>query len=157
MFAFTCPVNRRGAQASPRGRVGPGRPGGWRLLRGQRSRPARPALLLAAVLAMAVPMLTFIGGDADRAYKQLRGIPAHRDSWVTAMRRSMTGHLALNDGDVEAAAFQALPSDVEIRFSTVPTKIDQYDGRVSVTLTNTTEGTVSTEDFDLVVGADVLY
>jgi predicted ATPase/DNA-binding SARP family transcriptional activator len=56
------------------------------------------------LLAMAAPMLTFIGGDAEGAYKQLRDIPEHRDPWVTATRRSMTGHLALNDGDIEAAA-----------------------------------------------------
>jgi tetratricopeptide (TPR) repeat protein len=56
------------------------------------------------LLAMAAPMLTLIGGDAEGAYKQLRDIPEHRDPWVTATRRSMTGHLALNDGDIEAAA-----------------------------------------------------
>lgn len=56
------------------------------------------------LLAMAAPMLTFLGGDAEGAYKQLRDIPEHRDPWVTATRRSMTGHLALNDGDIEAAA-----------------------------------------------------
>jgi predicted ATPase/DNA-binding SARP family transcriptional activator len=53
------------------------------------------------LLAMAAPILTFIGGDAESAQKQLRAIPEHRDPWVTAMRRSMTGHLALNDGDIE--------------------------------------------------------
>jgi sigma-E factor negative regulatory protein RseB len=58
VFSFTCPVNRRRtAQASRRGRVCLGGLGGWRPLRGQRSRPARSALLLAAVLAMAVPSL----------------------------------------------------------------------------------------------------
>jgi predicted ATPase/DNA-binding SARP family transcriptional activator len=56
------------------------------------------------LLAMAVPMLTFIGGDAEGAYKQLRGLPEHRDPWVTATRCSITGHLALNDGDIDAAA-----------------------------------------------------
>jgi len=56
------------------------------------------------LLAMAAPMLTFIGGDAEGAYKQLRDIPEHRDPWVTATRRSMTGHLALNEGDIDSAA-----------------------------------------------------
>ena len=56
------------------------------------------------LLALAAPMLTFLGGDAEGAYKQLRDMPEHRDPWVTATRRSMTGHLALNDGDLEAAA-----------------------------------------------------
>jgi predicted ATPase/DNA-binding SARP family transcriptional activator len=56
------------------------------------------------LLAMAAPMLTFIGGDTEGAYKQLRDIPEHRDPWVTATRRSITGHLALNEGDIESAA-----------------------------------------------------
>jgi len=56
------------------------------------------------LLAMAAPMLRFIGGDTEGAYKQLRDIPEHRDPWVTATRRSITGHLALNEGDIETAA-----------------------------------------------------
>ncbi|MEZ0362783.1 FAD-dependent monooxygenase [Mycobacterium sp. pUA109] len=59
-------------------------------------------------------------------------------------------------GDVEAAAFSALPDDVEIRYCTVPTKIDQHETGVTVTLTNTADGTVTSEEFDLVVGADGL-
>ncbi|SEG15199.1 2-polyprenyl-6-methoxyphenol hydroxylase [Nonomuraea solani] len=52
-------------------------------------------------------------------------------------------------GDIERALFSALPDDVEIRYSTVPTRIVQDDSGVEVTL----NGTV-TERFDLVVGAD---
>jgi 2-polyprenyl-6-methoxyphenol hydroxylase-like FAD-dependent oxidoreductase len=59
-------------------------------------------------------------------------------------------------GDVEAAAFEALPDDVEIRYATVPIKIEQCPDGVAVTLSNTADGTVTTEDFDLVVGADGL-
>ncbi len=59
-------------------------------------------------------------------------------------------------GDIEQAAFDALPSDVEIRYSTIPTKIEQDDDGVDVTLTNTADGTSITERFDLVVGADGL-
>jgi 2-polyprenyl-6-methoxyphenol hydroxylase-like FAD-dependent oxidoreductase len=59
-------------------------------------------------------------------------------------------------GDVEEAAFKALPSDVEIRYSTVPTAIEQDDDGVRVTLSNTADGTTSVEEFDLVVGADGL-
>ncbi|MFC7585187.1 FAD-dependent monooxygenase [Nonomuraea antimicrobica] len=59
-------------------------------------------------------------------------------------------------GDVEQAAFHALPGDVEIRYSTVPTKIEQDAGGVDVTLTNTADGGTVTERFDLVVGADGL-
>ena len=59
-------------------------------------------------------------------------------------------------GDIEQAAFDVLPSDVEIRYSTVPSKIEQDDDGVDVTLTDTADGTSVTERFDLVVGADGL-
>jgi 2-polyprenyl-6-methoxyphenol hydroxylase-like FAD-dependent oxidoreductase len=59
-------------------------------------------------------------------------------------------------GDVEDAAVAALPADVEIRYSTVPTHIEQDADGVDVTLTTTADGTSVTERFDLVVGADGL-
>jgi hypothetical protein len=68
------------------------------------SRMTLPAEPDHPLLAMAAPMLTFIGGDTEGAYKQLRDLPGHRDPWVTATRRSITGHLALNEGDIETAA-----------------------------------------------------
>src|SRR5262249_14676765 len=43
-------------------------------------------------------------------------------------------------GDVEQAAFEALPDDVEIRFATVPTRIDQDADGVAVTLRTTADG-----------------
>lgn len=57
-------------------------------------------------------------------------------------------------GDVERAAFDALPGDVEIRFATRPTGIEQDESGVDVTLDH--DGTSRTERFDLVVGADGL-
>ncbi|MFC3997706.1 FAD-dependent monooxygenase [Nocardiopsis sediminis] len=57
-------------------------------------------------------------------------------------------------GDVEQALFSALPDDVEIRYSTVPTRITQDDSAAEVTLHDTASGATSTERFDLVVGAD---
>lgn len=59
-------------------------------------------------------------------------------------------------GDVEKAAFEALPDDVAIRFSTTPTAIEQDSEGASVTLLNTQTNTSTTERFDLVVGADGL-
>lgn len=59
-------------------------------------------------------------------------------------------------GDVEEAAFAALPEDVEVRFSTGPTAITQDAGGVDVTLRNSATGAITTERFDLVVGADGL-
>ncbi|GAA3112276.1 2-polyprenyl-6-methoxyphenol hydroxylase-like FAD-dependent oxidoreductase [Kribbella aluminosa] len=59
-------------------------------------------------------------------------------------------------GDIEEAAFSALPSGVDIRHSTVPTRIEQDATGVDVTLANTVDGTTATERFDLVIGADGL-
>ncbi|MDT7729232.1 MAG: hypothetical protein QOI21_5808 [Actinomycetota bacterium] len=83
--------------------------------------------------------------DVDRLGNRRRGL-SFRDipgkPWL--MLRS----------DVEGAAIAAMPADVEIRYSTVPTRIEQDDDGVDVTLTNTADGTSLTERFDLVVGAD---
>ncbi|MCY1074552.1 FAD-dependent monooxygenase [Archangium lansingense] len=57
-------------------------------------------------------------------------------------------------GDMENSLFSALPEDVELRFSTVPTRIEQDERGVDVTMTHTKSGTTTTERFDLVVGAD---
>jgi len=57
-------------------------------------------------------------------------------------------------GDVENALFSALPEHVQIRFSTVPTRMEQGDHGVDVTMTQTKTGATVTERFDLVVGAD---
>ncbi|MFF0575556.1 FAD-dependent monooxygenase [Streptosporangium saharense] len=57
-------------------------------------------------------------------------------------------------GDVERAAFAALPHDVEIRYATTPTRIEQDASGVEVTLEH--DGTSVTERFDLVVGTDGL-
>ncbi|WP_433870455.1 FAD-dependent monooxygenase [Saccharopolyspora sp. CA-218241] len=58
-------------------------------------------------------------------------------------------------GDAERAAFATLPEDVEIRYATVPTAIEQDPDGVDVTLRDAA-GTSVTERFDLVVGADGL-
>ncbi|MEU6711682.1 FAD-dependent monooxygenase [Nonomuraea sp. NPDC046802] len=59
-------------------------------------------------------------------------------------------------GDVERAAFDALPDDVEIRYATVPEAIEQDADGVTVTLRDTANQATRTERFDLVVGADGL-
>ncbi|KFU80203.1 2-polyprenyl-6-methoxyphenol hydroxylase [Amycolatopsis lurida] len=58
--------------------------------------------------------------------------------------------------DIEKAAFSVLPDDVEIRYSTVPSAIEQDADGVDVTLLDTASNTATTERFDLVVGADGL-
>ena len=57
-------------------------------------------------------------------------------------------------GDVERSAFEALPDEVAIRFSTTPTALTQDGEGVAVTLLNTQTGESAVERFDLVVGAD---
>ncbi|WP_211267308.1 FAD-dependent monooxygenase [Nonomuraea candida] len=61
---------------------------------------------------------------------------------------------AMLRGDVERAAFAALPPDVEIRYATTPTRVEQDAAGVEVTLDQ--GGDSVTERFDLVVGADGL-
>ncbi|MCK2239792.1 MULTISPECIES: FAD-dependent monooxygenase [unclassified Crossiella] len=85
--------------------------------------------------------------DIDRAGNRRRGL-GFKD--LPGLPRLMLR------GDVERAAFAALPGDVEIRYSTVPTAIAQDADGVDVTLRNTVHGHTSTERFDLVVGADGL-
>ncbi|MDX2677206.1 MULTISPECIES: FAD-dependent monooxygenase [Streptomyces] len=59
-------------------------------------------------------------------------------------------------GDVEEAAFTALPDEVEIRYSTVPIALDQNPDGVDVEIRDLTTETTTVERFDLVVGADGL-
>jgi 2-polyprenyl-6-methoxyphenol hydroxylase-like FAD-dependent oxidoreductase len=59
-------------------------------------------------------------------------------------------------GDIEDAAFSALPDEVEIRYSTVPTALDQYAEGVDVEIRDLNTETTTIERFDLVVGADGL-
>ncbi|MFH9734951.1 FAD-dependent monooxygenase [Streptomyces sp. NPDC017260] len=85
----------------------------------------------------------------DRSGKARRGIgvfdlPVTPKPWL------------LLRGDVEQALSAALPDDVEVRYCTVPTEIEQDAGGVEVTLHDTASDTRSTERFDLVVGADGL-
>jgi 2-polyprenyl-6-methoxyphenol hydroxylase-like FAD-dependent oxidoreductase len=58
--------------------------------------------------------------------------------------------LALVRGDLEAALWEGLPDEVEVRFATAPRSVSPAHG--TVTLTHGT--TESTERWDLVVGAD---
>jgi 2-polyprenyl-6-methoxyphenol hydroxylase-like FAD-dependent oxidoreductase len=59
-------------------------------------------------------------------------------------------------GDVEDAAFSVLPDEVEIRYSTVPTAVDQYADGVDVEIRDLDTDATTIERFDLVVGADGL-
>ncbi|GAA4625354.1 FAD-dependent monooxygenase [Actinoallomurus vinaceus] len=86
--------------------------------------------------------------EVDRAGRRTPGMnPANMPGVVTRPR-------LLLRGDVEQGLFSALPADVEIRYSTVPTRITQDASAAEVTLHDTASGATVTERFDLVVGAD---
>jgi len=55
------------------------------------------------LLAVVGPMMTVLSGDSEGARKQLQAGPPHRDPWVRATQLSLAGHLAINEGDIEAA------------------------------------------------------
>jgi 2-polyprenyl-6-methoxyphenol hydroxylase-like FAD-dependent oxidoreductase len=59
-------------------------------------------------------------------------------------------------GDIEDAAFSALPDEIEIRYATVPIALHQDADCVEVETRNLDADTTTTERFDLVVGADGL-
>ncbi|WP_449341199.1 FAD-dependent monooxygenase [Streptomyces canarius] len=85
------------------------------------------------------------GVDIDRKGRQRPGISYTEmpgEPWL------------LLRSDVERAAFAALADQAEVRYSTVPTAIEQDADGVDVTLRNTATDTCTTERFDLVVGAD---
>ncbi|UJW29399.1 FAD-dependent monooxygenase [Saccharothrix sp. AJ9571] len=105
----------------------------------------------------AAERLGFLGDLADRAS---RGGTTYEVDRSGRGRRSVGFHelpgtpRVLLRGDVEAAAFRALPPGVEIRFATEPVALEQDPGGVEVTLLDTATGRLGTERFDLVVGAD---
>lgn len=58
-------------------------------------------------------------------------------------------------GDIETALFHALPDQVDVRFGTIPTRIEEHSDRVTVTTETTSEtATAESAEFDLVLGAD---
>jgi hypothetical protein len=61
--------------------------------------PAHPMLALAGPLIAA-----FTEDDGGSVRQQLHAATAHPDPWVAAARRTMAGHLAIHDGDIDVAA-----------------------------------------------------
>jgi 2-polyprenyl-6-methoxyphenol hydroxylase-like FAD-dependent oxidoreductase len=85
--------------------------------------------------------------DVDRTGRRRRGV-SYADVFP--------GSRLTVRGDIEHAAFTALPDEVEIRYSTVPVALDQYHDGVDVEIRDLTTETTTVERFDLVVGADGL-
>ncbi|MFI7635949.1 FAD-dependent monooxygenase [Nonomuraea sp. NPDC049400] len=86
--------------------------------------------------------------EVNRTGRRTPGVaPGELPNLVTRPRQLLRG-------DIEQGLFSALPADVEIRYSTVPTRITQDDSAAEVTLHDIASGATVTERFDLVVGAD---
>jgi predicted ATPase/DNA-binding SARP family transcriptional activator len=58
------------------------------------------------MLALVAPMLAALGGDAEAVGQSLGRAAAHPDPWVRAARELISGHLALNSGDIETAGVE---------------------------------------------------
>jgi predicted ATPase/DNA-binding SARP family transcriptional activator len=56
------------------------------------------------LLALAPSMSAMLGGDLPAARRGLDDLTRHPDPWVRAAGLAMGGHLAMNDGEVDAAA-----------------------------------------------------
>ncbi|MCD5314826.1 FAD-dependent monooxygenase [Kineosporia babensis] len=96
----------------------------------------------------------------DRGGEQVRSWEVDRSGWRRpgmAMGQLAGGPRPLLRGDVENGLFSMLPDDVEIRFSTVPDQIEQEASGAKVVLRDLNSDTLSTETFDLVIGADGLH
>jgi predicted ATPase/DNA-binding SARP family transcriptional activator len=55
------------------------------------------------MLALVAPMLGGLIGDVGWVSADLEKVGSHPDPWVRAARRLVTGHLAVNSGDIDAA------------------------------------------------------
>jgi predicted ATPase/DNA-binding SARP family transcriptional activator len=56
------------------------------------------------VLVLAAPMLAFFTGDQQRGLDGLRALRDDPDPWIRAAAQSIGGHLAMNGGQLDAAA-----------------------------------------------------
>ena len=63
------------------------------------------------LLVLIAPMLAFFTGDEDRARRELKALSGHSDPWVRAAQHAISGHLAMNDGDIEVAASELALGD----------------------------------------------
>ena len=56
------------------------------------------------ILMLAAPLSAMFAGDIGGARRDLLALSGHRDPWVRAAGQAIGGHLAMNEGDVPAAA-----------------------------------------------------
>jgi predicted ATPase len=58
------------------------------------------------VLILATPMLAVLGGDLNAGRQSLEAVADHPDPWVRAAQQALSGHLAINEGEIELGAEQ---------------------------------------------------
>jgi hypothetical protein len=56
------------------------------------------------LLVLAAPMVSVLGGDSEEARRGLRAMGERSDPWLRAAGEVFSGHLALNDGNIDEAA-----------------------------------------------------
>jgi predicted ATPase/DNA-binding SARP family transcriptional activator len=88
------------------------------------------------VVAVVGPVLAMFGPDGGGARKALQAAAPHPDPWVNAARRAVAGHLALHDGEIEAAATalaegHAMFREVGDRFGLIVSLMGQADVSVA--------------------------
>ncbi|MFD0906025.1 ATP-binding protein, partial [Actinomadura sediminis] len=59
------------------------------------------------LLALARPIRAVFAGDNDGARRLLKRLEDHSDEWVRAVSHVLRGHIAINVGDIDAAAAEA--------------------------------------------------
>ncbi len=67
------------------------------------------------LLVLIAPMLALVGGDEERARRELKALSGHPDPWVRAAQHTLAGHVAMNDGDIESAASELAAGDALFR------------------------------------------
>ncbi len=157
MFAFNCPVNRRrDPRPSPRGRVCQAALGESSPPRGQRSRPPGPALLLAAVLAVAVPGVlvtacsgqTGAGASPDGAPRRPAAPPRQRPAAPPRHGRGAPSAPARRPASAQAARLLTQAAQAAV--------LTSYQGEEIVSHWGTSGGTVLVSDIWHVSGGQTV-
>jgi predicted ATPase/DNA-binding SARP family transcriptional activator len=86
------------------GRLATSPPDGARDLQQELARLQLPQDVSDPLLVMVAPMLAVLGGDQERARREMKAISRHSDPWVRAAGYALSGHLTISDGDIERAA-----------------------------------------------------
>jgi predicted ATPase len=72
-------------------------------LRGMLSQLTLPPGTEDPLLVLIAPMLAFLAGNEDKARRDLKALSGHADPWVRAAGHALAGHVAIHEGDIQAA------------------------------------------------------